>query len=193
LASKVLTSPSPKLSPEGRAIVQDLRGVIFHAKQLVLVKNEGNLFQEFMWEAEQQRDTGLPKESGVPVDRETAKEHGTQALDGLKTLGTLVVTNGQFRKLSTWLIIASSYGYHANPCIVSDATILLRDMAADTAMKAATRIKPSEDELAQVDQPADENVWHEKPDLSKGKAALKSQFSKLRRGVSSNLLYPRVL
>jgi DNA ligase-4 len=28
-----------------------------------------------------------------------AKRHGEQALDGLRTLGTLLITNGQFRKL----------------------------------------------------------------------------------------------
>jgi hypothetical protein len=66
-------------------------------------------------------------------------------------------------------------------------------MVADTALKAAASIKPSEEELARVDQPADENVWHEKPDFSKGKAALKSQIDKLKGGVSSNLLFLRVL
>ncbi len=48
---------------------------------------------------------------------------------------------------------------------VSDATILLRDIAGDAAQKAATRINPDEEKLNQIDQPAEDNTWHEKPDL----------------------------
>ena len=102
LATQGLASPPAELSPEGQNIVEDLRNVIIQAKKLILVKNEGNLIQEFIWEAKQPRDTGA-KAPGAPVDEETARDHGTQALEGLKTLGTLLVTNGQFRKLSTWL------------------------------------------------------------------------------------------
>lgn len=36
---------------------------------------------------------------GAPVDKETAKQHGNEALEGLRTLGTLILSNGQFRKL----------------------------------------------------------------------------------------------
>jgi hypothetical protein len=33
------------------------------------------------------------------VDKDTAKRDGDEALKGLRTLGTLIITNGQFRKL----------------------------------------------------------------------------------------------
>lgn len=45
--------------------------------------------------------------------------------------------------------------------------VLLRDIAGDTATKAANKVNPSEDELANIDRPAEDNVWHETPDLSK--------------------------
>lgn len=51
--------------------------------------------------------------------------------------------------------------------------MLLRDIAGDTASKAANKVNPSEDELANIDRPAEDNVWHETPDLSKDN--LKSQ------------------
>ena len=57
--------------------------------------------------------------------------------------------------------------------VVSDASLLLRDIAGDGASNAATRIKPSEDRLNQIDHPAEDNTWHDVPDLSP--AALKSQ------------------
>lgn len=58
--------------------------------------------------------------------------------------------------------------------LVSDAVVLLRDIASDTATKAASNLKPDEDALAQIDQPAEANLWHEKPDLSK--ESLRAQF-----------------
>lgn len=67
----------------------------------------------------------------------------------------------------------------ANFSAVSDASILVRDIAGDAAQNAATRINPSQDQLSQIDQAADDNTWHENPDLSKGniKAQLKNQYN----------------
>ena len=50
---------------------------------------------------------------------------------------------------------------------MSDATVLLRDIAGDAASKAAHKVNPSEDQLNQIDRPAEDNVWHETPDLSR--------------------------
>ena len=50
---------------------------------------------------------------------------------------------------------------------MSDAVVLLRDIAADASQKAANQVRPSEEQLAQIDSPAEENVWHEKPNISK--------------------------
>jgi hypothetical protein len=60
----------------------------------------------------------------------------------------LIISNGQFRKL------------------LNDAVTLLRDMAGDAAQKAANKVNPDADRLAQIDDPAEENTWHEVPDLS---------------------------
>lgn len=57
---------------------------------------------------------------------------------------------------------------------VNDATLLLRDMASDSAQKAANVIRPPEDQLAQIDHPAPDNVWHEKPEMNK--EAVKSRM-----------------
>lgn len=58
---------------------------------------------------------------------------------------------------------------------MSDATILIRDIAGDAAQKAATKVNPSDDELSQIDKPAEDNTWHDVPDLSKDN--LKSQLN----------------
>lgn len=48
---------------------------------------------------------------------------------------------------------------------VSDATVLLRDIAGDAAQQTAAKVNPSDDELNQIDEPAEDNTWHEKPDF----------------------------
>ncbi|KAI4230180.1 MAG: hypothetical protein L6R36_000293 [Xanthoria steineri] len=148
IASKPLANPSSKLSPEGRHLVADLRDVIEQAKVLLLTKNEGNLLQDFSWQTRFVSGSGA-QVPGAPIDKGTAQQHGNQALDGLRTLGTLLISNGQFRKM------------------LSDATILLRDIAGDAAQNAANRVNPSQDQLSQIDQAADDNTWHDVPDLSR--------------------------
>ncbi|KAI3320455.1 hypothetical protein HD806DRAFT_506424 [Xylariaceae sp. AK1471] len=148
IASKALSNPSQKLSAEGRELVADVVEVVKQAKNLLLSKNEGNLLQDFIWQTEQFDATSINKPN-TPLSKEEAKQHGDKALEGLRTLGTLLITNGQFRKL------------------LSDATVLLRDMAGDAATSAASKVRPSEDRLNQIDQPADDNTWHDAPNLSK--------------------------
>jgi hypothetical protein len=147
LQSTPLSKPSGKLSEEGRTLVADLRDVIEKAQHLLLSKNQGNLLQDFIWQT-QNLDGGNAKLPAAPTDKETAKQHGNEALDGLRTLGTLIISNGQFRKL------------------LNDAVTLLRDMAGDAAQKSANKVNPDADRLAQIDDPAEENTWHEVPDLS---------------------------
>ncbi|KAB8360708.1 hypothetical protein FH972_024444 [Carpinus fangiana] len=164
LASKPLKAPSAKLSAEGKHLVADLRDVIEKAKLLLLTKNEGNLLQDFIWQS-QHITSGDASKPGLPVDKDTAKQHGNEALDGLRTLGTLLITN------------------------VNDAVILLRDIAGDTAAKAAGKLKPDEEALQQIDRPADDNTWHEAPDLSadKLKSQLKETANKVKPGNKADL------
>lgn len=159
LGHSLLKSPSNSLSSEGQQLVGDLRDAMEKAKVLLLTKNQGNLLQDFIWQTQKisSGDATLPN---APLDKNTAKQHGNQALEGLRTLGNLLITNGEFRKL------------------LSDASTLLRDIAGDAAQKTANKVNPSEDQLANIDEPAPENTWHETPDLSKGniKSQLKSNL-----------------
>jgi hypothetical protein len=89
-----MTNPSPKLSAEGQHLVQDFRDVVEQTKYMVLTKNEGNLIQDFIWQT-QQIDIGSADVPNAPIDEETAKQHRNQALEGLRTLGALIITNGK--------------------------------------------------------------------------------------------------
>ena len=90
-----MTNPSKKLSAEGQGLVHDFRDVVDQAKYMLLTKNEGNLLQDFIWQT-QQIDGGSAGVPNAPVDKETAKQHGNQALDGLRTLATLIISNGAY-------------------------------------------------------------------------------------------------
>lgn len=173
ITSPALSKPSNKLSEEGQHLVTDLRNVIEQAKVLMLTKNEGNLLQDFIWQT-QNLSSGNAKLPGAPIDKSTAQQHGNQALDGLRTLGTLLISNGQFRKLRECLPnTGDNFSSNLILPLVSDATVLLRDIAGDAAQNAATRINPSEDQLNQIDAAAEDNTWHDVPNMSP--AALKAQ------------------
>ncbi|KAL1628607.1 hypothetical protein SLS56_005716 [Neofusicoccum ribis] len=158
LSHKVLASPSKKLSSDGQKLVGDLKDVIEAAKVLLLTKNDGNLLQDFIWQT-QQISGGDVKAPNAPVDKDIAKQHGNEALEGLRTLGTLLISNGQFRKL------------------LNDASIIVRDMAGDAATKTASSVKPKEEQLSQIDEPAADNTWHEVPDVKAMKAQAKEKYS----------------
>ena len=46
-------------------------------------------------------------------------------------------------------------------------------MAGDAAQNAANKVRPGEDRLATIDHPAEDNTWHDVPDLSRD--ALRNQ------------------
>ena len=140
--SNMLTNPSEQLSSEGRTLVKELRDVIDSAKYLWLKKNYNEEFQNFLYHTIQASTT---PNVDAPLNKDQVKEHSDQALQGLRTLGRLLVTNGQFRKL------------------LDDATLLARDMIAEGASKATQKIRPEQGRLAKIDEPAEDHTWHEAP------------------------------
>ncbi|KAK8154390.1 hypothetical protein BKA80DRAFT_226426 [Phyllosticta citrichinensis] len=161
LESKVLATPSKKLSPEGQKIAADIKDVIEAAKILILTKNDGNLFQDFIWQT-RQISGGTAEKPNVPIDKQSAKQQYNEALEGLRTLGQLLITNGQFRKL------------------LNDATILIRSMAGDAATKTAGKVNPTEDQLRQIDEAAADNTWHDAPDIKAMKAKAQERVNKAK-------------
>ncbi|KJR89898.1 uncharacterized protein SPSK_05930 [Sporothrix schenckii 1099-18] len=148
IASKALSNPSNKLSSEGRALVADFRDVVNQAKLLLLTKNDGNLLQDFIWKTSRHEYSSI-EVPGAVVSKDEAKQDGDKALEGIKTLGNLLITNGQFRKL------------------LKDSSVLFRDILADSASKATSVVRPSDEALAQIDEPAPDDTWHDRPNLAK--------------------------
>jgi hypothetical protein len=114
LNSKALAKPSQELSEEGRALVQDVRKVIEESKKLILSKNDGQLLQEFIWEAQRISGDDLHKPQ-IGGTRESAEQDAAKAKEGLKSLGTLIITNGEFRKIRKCTAISALIRLISNP------------------------------------------------------------------------------
>ena len=61
---------------------------------------------------------------------------------------------------------------------VNDAVILLRDIAGDSAQNAANVLRPGEDQLNQIDHAAEDNTWHDVPNMSDLRTQAKDQYAK---------------
>lgn len=145
------------------------------AKLLLLSKNQGELLQDFIWQS-QVASGGSASTPGAPIDKNTAKQHGNQALDGFRTLGTLILSNGQFRKLRKYICDIESCVNLLISCTVSDMVTLLRDVAGDGAQKAANKVNPDQDALEHIDEPAPENQWHDVPSKDDLKNKAKDKY-----------------
>jgi len=67
---------------------------------------------------------------------------------------------------------------------------LLRDISSDAAEKVTSTVRPSQEQLSQIDKPAEENVFHEKPNVSKEnlQSLAQSQAEKIRPKVSRSAI-----
>lgn len=135
--------PESDLSPEGRKLISDTRDIIETARLIVKEKNRDELFQNFVWHT---RDTDFDKAKKdpndlVPVDKEKAKSDGQQAVQHLRTLLSLILTNAEVRKL------------------LSDFSVIGRDLLAKGAGKVAEKARPDEAKLSQVDESAPNDVF----------------------------------
>lgn len=64
----------------------------------------------------------------------------------------------------------------------------MRDIAGDAASKAANKVKPDEERLKGLDEPAEDNTWHEKPDFNQMKQNMQQKSPIGGRQDAKNLL-----
>ena len=57
------------------------------------------MIQEFIWDATNFKGPGDIQAPDTSGEKAAAKQNAQQTAAGLRTLGTLLITNGQFRKL----------------------------------------------------------------------------------------------
>ncbi|KAF9488921.1 hypothetical protein BDN71DRAFT_1456787 [Pleurotus eryngii] len=126
------------LSHDGRKLISDTRDIIETARLMVQEKNTDELFQNFLWHTRDVKVDGAKKDPNevLPVDKEKARQDGQKAVQHLRTILSLVLTNSEVRKLLT------------------DFSLMGRDLLARGAAKAADSLRPDEERLARVDESA---------------------------------------
>ena len=157
--------PENELSPEGKKLIADTRDIIETARLIVKEKNADELFQNFVWHT---RDTDFDQAKKdpnqvIPVDQEKAKSDGQQAVAHLRTLLSLILTNAEVRKL------------------LSDFSVIGRDLFARGEMKAAEAARPDEERLRTVDDSAPNDTFHTEGGRTAGPNETPVSIS-LRRG-----------
>ncbi|KIK80530.1 hypothetical protein PAXRUDRAFT_833465 [Paxillus rubicundulus Ve08.2h10] len=132
-----------KLSPEGRKLIQDARDIIETARLIVKQKNADELFQNFVWHTREISPDDAKKDpaEAVPSDHAKLTEDSRAAVRHLRTILSLILTNSEVRKL------------------LSDFSVIGRDLLAKGASKAAEALRPGEEALAHVDEPAPEEEF----------------------------------
>ncbi|KXN83436.1 hypothetical protein AN958_01450 [Leucoagaricus sp. SymC.cos] len=142
-----------QLSPEGRKLISDTRDIINTARLIVQEKNADELLQQFIWhtrDIEKETFRNGDVSEHLHVNRETARADNEQAVRHLRTLFHIVLTNSEARKL------------------LSDFSVIGRDLLSKTAAKAAETIAPDEEALRHVDEsgPSDEFITEGGPDTT---------------------------
>ncbi|EIW85913.1 hypothetical protein CONPUDRAFT_148046 [Coniophora puteana RWD-64-598 SS2] len=132
-----------KLSPDGRKLIQDSREIVETARLMVKEKNADELFQHFVWHT---RDVSLESAKKdpsqmAPIDREKFTDDGQTAVRHLRTILSLVMTNSEVRKL------------------LSDFSLIGRDLLTKGASKGVEQLRPDPDRLARVDEAAPQDQF----------------------------------
>lgn len=125
-----------KLSADGQKLIQDCRDIIETARLIVREKNADEIFQNFMWNINDEDLSGTKKDPSqvLPADKSKVKDDAREAARHLRALGNLIATNREVRK------------------ILSDFSVIGRDILARTASNVANRIRPTQEALTQVDR-----------------------------------------
>ncbi|KIY66782.1 hypothetical protein CYLTODRAFT_444462 [Cylindrobasidium torrendii FP15055 ss-10] len=136
------------LSKDGQGLVHDVQDILKTLRSLIQEKNGDELIQEWIWGTrvvDGQTFAGGVKGKGAETipDKDKVKEDASTASQHVRSLVHLVLTNGEFRKL------------------ISDFSVVARDLAARGAVKAAENIRPNQEQLERVDEAAKADHFHQ--------------------------------
>ncbi|KAJ3864235.1 hypothetical protein EV359DRAFT_41469 [Lentinula novae-zelandiae] len=132
---------SQKLSRQGQKLTTDLRDILDTVRLILKKKNGDELLQDVIWNT---RDIETPNSIKgedlandnhvLGVNKNKAQEDAQQAAHSVRTLLHLLLTNSEARKL------------------VSDFSVVGRDLLARGLGKASEGLRPDEDQLKLVDE-----------------------------------------
>ncbi|KAI4216804.1 MAG: hypothetical protein LQ351_000753 [Letrouitia transgressa] len=146
LAADLLNPENPDLSDSGRLLVKFVKQWLADFIETLQHKNEGDQIQDFIWFLSRSRVSVDSDGLARKASNIRSKADATAAYESFRTVGSLLLTNSDFR------------------LFLGDLGTIGRQIFADTAFslsevaeEAGTKLKPSEEENKTIQQPgADE-------------------------------------
>ncbi|RYN42935.1 hypothetical protein AA0114_g10341 [Alternaria tenuissima] len=156
LSADILNPENPDLSDSGRLLVKFTKQWLHQFIDTMNHKNSEDQIQDFLWYLSKARISVDVEDMARRTTRSKAKADATAAYQSLQTVGSLLLTNSDFR------------------LFLSDLNVVGREVFRDSAFtlsnvakKAAKKIEPSPAEYKALKEPgADENLAHSAEELS---------------------------
>jgi hypothetical protein len=139
LLGQNLSSDGKKLSSPGQKLTTDLRDILETLRLFLSEKNNDQMIQDFIWNTRDidsfslQSDDPAKEGHVLGIEKDKAKQDAEQAAHSIRTLLHLLLTNSEARKL------------------VSDFSVIGRDLLARGLGKASEGLRPNEEQLKLVD------------------------------------------
>ncbi|KAI9677235.1 MAG: hypothetical protein M1822_008184 [Bathelium mastoideum] len=160
LASDLLNPADTELSDSGRLLAKYTKEWLKNFIELLLHKNSGDQSQDFIWFLTKSRISVDVEEIGRKASRAKSKANTAAAYQSLNTVGSLLLTNSDFR------------------IFLSDLNVIGREVFKDTAFTlsnvaedAGKRLEPTANEQEAVKHPGEDSKARVSKDDVKQEAA----------------------
>ncbi|KAL9636757.1 MAG: hypothetical protein Q9204_002130 [Flavoplaca sp. TL-2023a] len=164
LAADILNPDNPELSDSGRLLVKYTKRWLAEFIEMLRNKNDSDAIQDFIWFLSKSRISLDTEDLANQASNVKSKADATAAYESLRTVGSLLLTNSDFR------LFLGDLGTIGRQ-VFSDTAFSLSGVAEEVGKK----LEPSEEQSKQIEKPgADEgpppgadDLQHEVGDVSK--------------------------
>ncbi|KAL8894887.1 MAG: hypothetical protein Q9192_003986, partial [Flavoplaca navasiana] len=164
LAADILNPDNPELSDSGRLLVKYTKRWLAEFIEMLRNKNDSDAIQDFIWFLSKSRISLDTEDLANQASNVKSKADATAAYESLRTVGSLLLTNSDFR------LFLGDLGTIGRQ-VFSDTAFSLSGAAEEVGKK----LEPSEEQSKQIEKPgADEgpppgadDLQHEVGDVSK--------------------------
>jgi hypothetical protein len=142
LSSDILNPDNPELSDSGRLLVKHVKQWLFDFIELLQHKNNKDQIQDFIWHLSKARISVDVEDIAQQATKAKSRADATAAYRSLQTVGSLLLTNSDFRIFLSDLQVVGRE-------VFKDSAFKLSDVAKE----AGKQIEPSQEEQKALKEP----------------------------------------
>lgn len=142
LAADILNPDNPDLSDSGRLLVKNTKQWLAEFIEMLRNKNDNDAIQDFIWFLSKSRLSVDTEDIANQASKVKSKADTTAAYESLRTVGSLLLTNSDFR------LFLGDLGTIGRQ-VFSDTAFSLSEVAEE----AGKQLQPSEEQSKQVEKP----------------------------------------